>query len=123
MKKLKFNFLIFIKISIIKINSHSIFPGNKTEQEKQCIAIANPGLLECTAIQGDNKQESCCYVTYEDKETGEKYQKCGYLENTEFGIAIFKNLYANYKQVKIQCKSNYIEAILLINLYIILLLI
>ena len=123
MKKLKFNFLLFIIISIIKINSHSIFPGPKTEQEKQCINVTNPGQSECTAIQGADKQESCCYITYADRETGDKFSKCGYLENTEFGIAIYKNLYADYKEVKIICKSNYIKSILLINFFIILLLI
>ena len=113
--------IITIAILIIQINTHTIFPGPKSEQEKACDQKANPTAEGCIAIKGADSQESCCFVTYTDKVTGEKYQKCGYLENTEYGIKVFKNIYAEYKELKIQCKSNYIEGFLLINLFIILL--
>ena len=113
--------IITIAILIIQINSHTIFPGPKSEQEKACNKKSNPSVETCRAVEAADNQEACCLVTYTNKETGEKYQKCGYLENTEYGIKVFKNIYAEYKEVKIQCKSNYIEGFLLINLFIILL--
>ena len=122
MKILNIKFLvtfITISLSIITINSHSIFPGQKSEQEKACINKKNPSLAECKSVEAADEQEACCYVTYSDKETGETFGHCGYLENTEFGIKVYKHLYAGYKEIKILCGSNYIGRFLLIGFYII----
>ena len=119
--KIKF-FVTFITISlsIITINSHSIFPGEKSEQEKACIKIKNPSVQECKSVEPADEQEACCYVTYSDKETAETFEHCGYMENTEFGITVYKHLYAGYKEIKILCGSNYyVGRFLLIGFYII----
>ena len=112
---------IIISLSIIEIKTHSIFSVNKSEQEKRCEKVANAGEAECQAVEPADSQESCCLVTYKDKKTGESFKKCGYMENTEYGIRIYKHLYAQYKEVKILCGENYIGKFLLISFYFILL--
>jgi len=108
-------FLLTIILIIIKINSHTIFPGPKSAQQIACEKVTSPSLERCTKIEAADKQESCCFVTYKDKdkESGKEYSKCGYLENTQFGIKVYKHIYGGYREVKVNCKSNYITRFLL----------
>ena len=118
----KIIFLLSIILIIIKINSHTIFPGPKSSQQEACEKISSPSLQSCTAIEGADKQESCCFVTYKDKdkESDAEYSRCGYLENTQFGIKVYKNIFGGYREVKVDCKSNYVAGLLL-SFFIILL--
>ena len=103
--------IIFI-ILITHISSYTIFPHNITAQEQACLDVAQPSEDNCiNSIKEEDmyEQEACCFVTYKNKETGEKFQQCGYLENTEFGIKQYKHLFHQYKEVKILCESNYIR--------------
>ena len=108
-------FFFTIIVIIIKINSHTIFPGPKSTQQQACEKVRSPSLQACTAIEAADKQESCCFVTYKDKDKSneEEYMRCGYLENTQFGIKVYKHLFGGYREVKVNCKSNYITGLLL----------
>ena len=114
-------YILFIFIIIIaNIYSHTLFPGPKSVPEQMCLN-QTPSFDSCLKIEPQHTQEACCYVTYKNKEN-EEFSQCGYLENTEHGIRIFKHLFAEYKNVKIQCESFYIKKFILINFSLILLL-
>ena len=122
-----FNFhilFLFLYITFIAIiNSHTLFPGPKSTQEKMCLNRTNPSKEVCTAIEAANEQDACCFVSYKNEETGEKFSHCGYLENTEYGIKIYKHIYSEYKEIQIDCKTNYIRKFILLYFCIIFLLI
>lgn len=114
MNKISLNIqlMIFI-IFILKIDTNTIFPGPKSSQEQACINQKSPSVEKCRAVEKAHNQDACCYITYTN-ENGQNVMKCGYLENTEFGIKVYKNIYYAYKDIKIQCNSNYIRNYILI---------
>ena len=116
-------FLLTIILIIIKINSHTIFPGPKSAQQTACESVRSPSLETCTAVEAADKQESCCFVTYKDldKTSDKEYMRCGYLENTQFGIKVYKHIFGGYREVKVNCKSNYLTGLLLSFIFIFLL--
>ena len=117
MKIVNLSFIIFflLSVNIIKIKPNVIFPGPKSEQETACISVSNPSVENCRKIQTAHRQDSCCLITYSGG------QKCGYLENTEFGIDVYKHLMDNYNDVEIKCHSFLIKSIKFIGLSLILL--
>ena len=116
MEKFIFYILFIFIIIIANIYSHTLFPGPKSAPEQMCLnqSATLATLDNCIKIEPQHAQEACCYVTYKNKEN-EEFSQCGYLENTEHGINIFKHLFAEYKNVKIQCESFYIKKFILIN--------
>ena len=105
-----FNFhILFLNIIFITtINTHVIFPGPKSTQEKRCLNRTRPSREVCTAVEPAHEQDACCFVSYENEETGESFSHCGYLEKTEYGIKIYKHIYSEFKNIQIDCESNYI---------------
>ncbi len=108
-------FFFTIILIIVKIYCNTIFPYPKSDQQVACESVRSPSLQTCTAVVAADKQESCCFVTYKDKDKNSEaeYMRCGYLENTQFGIKVYKNLFGGYREVKVNCKSNYITGLLL----------
>ena len=108
---MKIIFVIFISL-IIKIYSNSIFPlpvEKRTEQEKNCLNVTSPQTIkDCTKIEPADDQEKCCLVSYRD-ENDTEIQQCGYLEDTQYGIKVYKHLFSSYSKVKIQCWSNFVN--------------
>ena len=119
MKKLNLIFLFSLFLIFINVNSHTIFPNPKSNQEKICNNRTNPSLEVCKSIEPADKQEACCFITYKDKETEEEFSRCGYLENTEYGIKVYKHIWAQYKQIKVLCESYYNGRFISISLLII----
>ena len=104
-----FIIIIIIIIAIIEeISSHTLFPGVKSFQEQTCLNVTSPSKVDdCTSIKAENEQDACCFVTYKNESSGEDIFRCGFLENTEYGIRLYKRMYAGYKNVKIMCESRY----------------
>ena len=119
MKILNIIFLFSLILIFIKVNSHTIFPGPKSPQEISCNSKTNPSLEVCKSVEAADKQEACCLITYKNEETDEEFSKCGYLENTEYGISVYKHIYGAYKQVKILCDSNYFRRLISNSFFII----
>ena len=100
--------IIIITTIIEEINSHTLFPGVKSFQEQACLNVTSPSNAgACTSIIAENPQDSCCYITYKDESLDQEISRCGFLENTEYGIRLYKRIYAGYKNVKIQCESRF----------------
>ena len=119
MKKYFLNLLfIIIAILITKIESGAIFPGPKSYQEQLCVNETNPSVEKCRSIEKAHQQDACCYVTYKDR-NNTIVTKCGYLENTEFGIKVYKNIYNGYGGLKILCEIYYIKNNILFSFLII----
>ena len=112
-----FYFLITISL-IINIKTTSL-NDNKTSCYKLQGEVASKE--NCNGIYvGYNEQyDSCCFITYKDKETEEEFSRCGYLENTEYGIKVYKHIWAQYKQIKVLCESYYNGRFISISLLII----
>ena len=87
------------------MNLNTIFPSVPSEQEKLCKQNKNPSLSSCTKIQASDSQYKCCFVT------GVGLNKCGYLENTEYGIEKFENIYSDFEDVSIECEAYHIKNI------------
>ena len=118
MKKYFLNILfIIITFFVIKIDSSTLFPGPKTIQQEACENEVEPSKEKCRSLETSNSQDACCYVTY--KTSNGTVQRCGYLENTEFGIKIYKHIFAGYKDIKINCENKYIKNYKLISFFII----
>ena len=109
--------LLIIVILITKIDSNTIFPGPKSTQEQLCLNETEPSVEKCRTIATAHKQDACCYVTYKNKNRT-VINKCGYLENTEFGIKVYKNIYNGYRSLKILCETNYIKKNILVSFLI-----
>ena len=109
-KKMKISISLYIFIlSFSKIYSNTIFPSPPSEQVKKCIEHQYPSASNCTSVPTSDSQYSCCYVT------GAGLKKCGYLENTEYGISKYENIYSDYDDVSIECKADYVKNIFFIS--------
>ena len=106
MKYLISLYLFFL--SFHKIYLNTIFPSIRTPQELECINNKSPSLKDCTSIAASDSQYSCCYVK------GVGLEKCGYLENTEYGIKKFKHIYSDYEDVEIECGANHINKLIVL---------
>ena len=49
----------------------------------------------------------CCYITYKNETTGEVIEKCKIVEDTEYGLKLYKHVLASYEDVQILCLGNY----------------
>ena len=98
--------LYILILLFAKMNLNTIFPSVPSEQETLCVKNKYPSLSNCTSIQASDSQYICCYVT------GVGLKKCGYLENTEYGIEKYKNIYSDFDDLKVECKANYIKNII-----------
>ena len=96
-------FLYILILSFSKMNLNTIFPSVPSKQEEKCKENTNPSLSSCTKIPASDSQYKCCYVT------GVGLNKCGYLENTEYGIEKFENIYSDFEDVKIECKAYHMK--------------
>ena len=104
-------------ISGVLSGGSTIFPYIVEDKNRtRCLAVSEPSVARCRSIDSSDRQERCCYSTYVDGGTTKK--TCGYLENTEFGIKVYKHLFAGYKKVKIACRSDYIKMSLLSLLFL-----
>ena len=105
--KLILNIIAVIITIIEEISSHTLFPGVKSFQEQTCLNVTSPTNPEaCTSIIAENQQDSCCYITYKNESLDSEISRCGFLENTEYGIRLYKRIFAGYKNVKILCESS-----------------
>ena len=100
--------LYILILSFSKMNFNTIFPSVPSEQEKLCKENKYPSLSNCTKIQASDSQYKCCFVT------GVGLKKCGYLENTEYGIEKFGNIYSDFEDVSIECNDNHIKNVIFI---------
>ena len=105
MKILNLSTFLFFLLTInqLKIKSNVIFPGPKSDEEKACINVKSPSVEGCRKIRAAHRQDACCLITWKGG------YKCGYLENTEFGLKIYKHLMDNYDDVEIKCQSSYLK--------------
>jgi hypothetical protein len=49
----------------------------------------------------------CCYVTYKNKTSGESGKRCKIIEDSEYGLKLYKHVLSSYEDVEIICKENY----------------
>ena len=113
-----------IKLLIINLIISGVLSGGSTifpyivedKNRTACLAVEDPSVKNCRNVDTTDRQEKCCYITYVDGNTNKK--TCGYLENTEFGIRLYKHLFTGYKKVKILCRSDYIKISLLTFLFL-----
>ena len=99
MKNLIYFYILILTFS--QMNLNIIFPSEPSEKETECKEQENPSLKNCNSIRPEDTQFRCCYVS------GKGLSKCGFLENTEYGIKIFKHIYSDYDDVKIECGDEY----------------
>ena len=120
-------FILYILIGIIiiieELNSHTLFPGHKTHQELECLNVTMPSVDDCTKIKAENNQDACCLITYKNESSGEPISRCGFLENTEYGIKLYKHIFAGYKNIKILCNSKFRRNFILLSFILFLLII
>ena len=106
-----------IILSFLYINSNAIFPSEQSQQELDCINNNVPTLENCISTETADPQYICCFVE------GVGVQKCGYIENTEFGLKAYKHIYSGVDNFNIKCEGNFINNIffslfLILSLYI-----
>ena len=106
MKNIISLYILILSFSLINLNI--IFPSEPSEKETECREQKNPTLKNCIAIRPEDTQFRCCYVT------GKGLSKCGFLENTEYGIKKFKHIYSDYDDVKIECGAEYLINIIVL---------
>ena len=123
MNKFILNILIGIIIIIEELNSHTLFPGYKTHKELECLNVTLPSVEACTGIKAENNQDACCLITYKNESDGEDIRRCGFLENTEYGIKLYKHIFAGYKNIKILCNSKFRRNFILFSFILFLLII
>ena len=99
--------LYILILSFNKMNFNAIFPSTQpTKEETACINNRNPSMESCTSMATSDSQYTCCYVK------GVGLSRCCYIEDTEFGIEAYENVYSDYDDVTIECKGNYLRNIL-----------
>ena len=97
--------LFIFLLSFSKINLNAIFPTIPSYQELNCTKKENPSLESCTSMETSDDQYTCCFVH------GVGLSKCGYVENTQFGIKAYKHIYSEIDDLSIECKANYLRSI------------
>ena len=100
--------LYILILSFSKMNLNIIFPSEPSEKETECRKQENPTLKICTSIHPEDSQFKCCYVT------GKGLNKCGFLENTEYGIKKFKHIYSDYDDISIECGAEHLINIIVL---------
>ena len=87
-----------------------------------CFLASNSTGLQittCTSIEINDAMRKCCYVEYQAS-NGTQYQKCKIIEDTEFGLKVFKHTLSHYKKINIQCSGNWLFPNVLISLVLLL---
>ena len=101
-------FLLFIPI----IFSIGIFPSERTEKELMCINTEKPSFKDCTSIKAEDEQFSCCFIK------DGQFEKCVFIENTEFGIETVKHIYSDYEDLSVECKSQRIDILFILYIFL-----
>ena len=110
---MKIVLFIYIFLSIVQIIiSNAIFPSVKSEQEINCLKNTIYNLKSCTDIKATESQYRCCFLK------GKNFEKCGYVENTEFGIKAYGHIYSDIEDLNIECKSNKIKAFFFLYIFL-----
>jgi hypothetical protein len=109
--------LILISLIIIKCQEEDEEEGEKIYKyvpiyEYNCeygVTVINE--KNCTSVNTSysitQNLHKCCYISYKNESTGEVIEKCKIVEDTEYGIKLYKHVLASYDEVKIICLGNY----------------
>ncbi len=88
------------------IVSHTLVSGANID----CFLASNSTGLQittCTSIAINDDMRKCCYVEYQAL-NGTQYQKCKIIEDTEFGLKVYKHTLSHYRNINIQCSGNWL---------------
>ena len=119
-------FILFIITNLFLFSKSAFTRKDLTEKELECwnYTKADASKENCNAIDVNYAEtfNSCCFVSYNNKTSKENFTLCAVVENTEFGLKLYKHELSRFSKVKIICRStfeklNYIYILLLSLLF------
>ncbi len=104
-------FILFIFINLFLLSNNAFTNKDFTANETACWNYDNSKASKenCNNIYVNFTEtyNSCCFVSYYNKTTKTNYTKCAVVENTEYGLNLYKHELTRYSRVKIICRSSY----------------
>ena len=111
------NIILFLLISILIIKCEDeelkIYKYIPIYEYNCEYGIAEANKENCTSVNTSysitQNLWKCCYITFKNKTSGEISERCKIVEDTEYGLKLYKHVLSSYDDVKILCKGNYFK--------------
>jgi hypothetical protein len=104
-------FILFIITNLFLYSNNAFSNKDFTVNETACWTYDNSKANKenCNNINVNTTKifNSCCFVSYYNKTSKTNYTKCAVIENTEFGLNLYKHELSRFSKVKIICSGSY----------------